>query len=130
MKSTPLIVEECAFEPESTEIRCVECDKPTGQMGTCRDIGFCAECREQFIQGCMDDGTTRPRAEARFSEMVIGMIEGSPYKAKYAPRRVLHLSVDSKPACGARGGPHPLTENKHEVNCKRCVLKQSKNNTA
>lgn len=28
--------------------------------------------------------------------MLIGMIEGAPYKAKYAPRRVLHIQVDGK----------------------------------
>lgn len=123
MRTTRLTVEECAFEPESAEIRCVECDKPTGEIGTCRDIGFCGECREKFIQGSMHDGATRKKAEAEFSAMMIGMIEGSPYKAKYAPRRVLHLSVNGSPACGVKGGPHPMTENKNEVNCKRCLAK-------
>lgn len=121
-----LPIEECAFEPESTEIRCIECGKLTGIMGTCADVGFCAHCREQFIQGCMEDGTARTKAEVRFSEMVIGMIEGAGYKAKYVPRRVLHLSVDGRPACGIKGGPHPLTENKNEANCKRCVVNHNR----
>lgn len=124
MRTTQLSVEECAFEPESSEIRCVECDKPTGVMGTCRDIGFCMDCREGFIQEAVYDGATRKQAEARFSAMVISMIEGSPYKAKYAPRRVLHLSVDGRPACGVKGGPHPMSGNKNEVNCKRCLMNQ------
>jgi hypothetical protein len=55
--------------------------------------------------------------------MVITMIEGKSYNAKYTRKRVLHLSVDGKPACGARGGPHPLTSNRDESNCKRCVRK-------
>lgn len=112
-------VQECAFEPESTEIRCVDCDKPTGQMGTCRDIGFCAECRAAYVN--------EPNiGEKGFSEMLIAMIEGKGYRAKYVARRVLHLSISGQPACGARGGPHPLTENKNEANCKRCVTKAGK----
>lgn len=123
MKTTRLTVEECAFEPESAEIRCVECGKPTGLMGTCADVNYCDPCREGFIQGAMYDGATRQKAEAQVSAMLISIIEGSPYKAKYAPRRVLHLSIDGHPACGVRGGPHPMTEKKNEVNCKRCVVK-------
>lgn len=118
MRSEPLTVEECAFEPQSTEIRCVECDKPTGAMGTCRDVGFCAECRAGYV-------AEESIGEAGFSEMLISMIEGRGYNAKYKPRRVLHLSADGKPICGVKGGPHPLTENKNEANCKRCVSKAS-----
>lgn len=121
MKTTPLTVEECAFEPESTEIRCVECEKPTGVMATCRDIGFCAECRDMYVDAGVQHGLTRQASEADFSAMLVSMIEGSGYKAKYARRRVLHLSVDGYPACGVKGGPHPMTQNKNEVNCKRCV---------
>lgn len=123
MKTTRLTVEECAFEPESAEIQCVECEKPTGLMGTCADVNFCNSCREEFIQEYMANGTTRPKAEARFSAMMISMIEDAPYKAEYARRRVLHLSSGASPACGVKGGPHPMTENKNEANCKRCVAK-------
>jgi hypothetical protein len=114
-------VEECAFEPESTEIRCVDCDKPTGVMGTCQDVGFCASCKQEFIDGALADGASRTEAERRYSEMLIGMIEGKGYHAKYARKRVLHFSVGGKPACRAKGGPHPLTTNRNESNCKRCL---------
>lgn len=119
MNRTPLTVEECAFEPESMEIRCVDCEKPTGVMGTCQDVGFCAECRA----GYTDDDSI---GEVGFSEMLISMIEHQSYNAKYKPRRVLHLSIDGKPVCGAKGGPHPLTVNRDEANCKRCVMKSVK----
>lgn len=105
-------VEECAFEPESTEIRCDQCEKPTGVMGTCQDIGFCVECRADYVAVI---------GEKRFSEMLITMIEGKSYSTKYARKRVLHFSVDGKPACKARGGPHPLTTNQNDSNCKRCL---------
>jgi hypothetical protein len=122
MRTTEITpVEECAFEPESTEIRCVECNKPTGKMGTCQEVDFCSSCRDEFIQGSMYDGATRVEAEARFSAMLVSMIEGTPYRAKYARQRVMHISIDNKPACHARGGPHPLTTNPSDSNCKRCL---------
>lgn len=71
----------------------------------------------------MAHGTTRQQSEARYSAMVISMIEGASYKAKYARRRVLHPSVEGSPACGVKGGPHPMTKNKNEVNCKRCLAR-------
>lgn len=117
---------ECAFEPDAVEVRCVECEKPTGLVGTCRDIGFCASCREDFIQGAVHDGRSRTKAEAEFSAMVISMIEGAPYKAKYARRRVLHIQVDGKPACSVKGGPHPMTTDPNESNCKRCLARMQK----
>ena len=123
MKNRLLAVEECAFEPESTEIRCIDCEKPTGEMGTCQDIGFCAECRASQISAGIEQGLSREASEAKFSVMLISLIEGSRYKAKYRTKRVMHFSVNDEAACGARGGPHPMTENKNEVNCKRCVTK-------
>lgn len=119
----PPIAGECAFEPDAVPVLCVECEKPTGLMGTCRDVDYCASCKEEFIQGAIYDGATRAAAEKRFSAMIISMIEGAGYKAKYATRRVLHVSVGGKPACSARGGPHPLTTNPNESNCKRCLRK-------
>ena len=107
-------IEECAFEPESAEIRCVDCDKPTGVMGTCRDVGFCEDCRARYE-------SSDSIGKAGFSEMLISMIEGEGYQAKYAPKRVLHFSVEGKPACNAGGGPHPLTTSRDESNCKRCL---------
>lgn len=106
---------ECAFEPDATEIRCAECGGPTYESGTCQDIGFCAKCRAMWIDII---------GEQEFSEMVIGMIEGEHYRAKYAPRRVLHLAFNGRTACNAAGGPHPTTANKTEVNCKRCLAKE------
>jgi hypothetical protein len=107
-------IEECAFEPESAEIRCVDCGKPTGEIGTCQDVGFCTGCRAAYVAQI---------GEAGFSEMLITMIEGRGYNSRYKPRRVLHLSVNSSPACGIKGGPHPVTANNNEVNCKRCITK-------
>jgi hypothetical protein len=91
-------IEECAFEPESAEIRCVDCGKPTGEMGTCQDVGFCAKCRTVYV--------SEPSiGEAGFSEMLIAMIEGRRYNSRYKPRRVLHLSVNGSPVCSVKGGP-------------------------
>ena len=91
-------------------------------MGTCHEVDFCSSCRDEFIQGLIYDGATRAEAEARFSALLIGMIEGTLYyKAKYARHRVLHISIDNKPACRARGDPHPLTTIRDESNCKRCL---------
>jgi hypothetical protein len=117
---------ECKFEPDAIAVRCVECEKPTGLMGTCSEIDFCASCKERLIEGAIYDGSTRREAEARFSAMLIGMIEGSLYKAKYARHRVMHFSVNNKPACSARGGPHPMTTNPSESNCKKCLARIAK----
>lgn len=125
MRSEPLSVEECAFEPESTQIRCIECGKPTGEIGTCQDVGFCAGCRADLIDAGIAEGMSPEASRAEFSAMLISMIEGKGYNAKYVKRRVLHLSVNGKPACSAKGGPHPLTENENEANCKRCVTRIS-----
>jgi len=38
---------ECAFELR--EQPCVSCEKPTGQLGTCEDSIFCAECRQVLV---------------------------------------------------------------------------------
>jgi len=120
---------ECAFEPDAIEVRCVECGKPTGLMGTCQDVDFCAACKEDLITASMHDGLTRAEAEAEFSAILISQIEGVPYNVKYVRHRVLHVSIDNKPACGAKGGPHPLTTNKNESNCKRCLRKMKANET-
>lgn len=104
---------ECAFEPDSVEILCIDCGKPTGITGTCEDVGFCQPCRDTYIAA----GIT----ETEFSEMLISLIEDQGYKAKFHPHRVLHISLDGKPACGIQGGPHPLTTNTNESNCKRCL---------
>lgn len=112
---------ECAFEPDITEILCVECGKGTGQTGTCRDAGFCAACREEFIESGIAAGHTRQESERSFSEMLITMIEGRGYNSKFKPQRVLHLSRHGSPYCGIKGGPHPMTDNANESNCKRCL---------
>jgi hypothetical protein len=96
-------------------------------MGTCTDIDFCASCKEEFIQGAMhDSGATRAQAGSQFSAMLISLIEGAPFKAKYVKHRALHIAVDGQPACGAKGGSHPLTTNPNESNCKRCLTKIAK----
>jgi hypothetical protein len=112
---------ECAFEPDMTEIRCVECNRTTGRMGTCRDVDFCAACREEFITSGVSVGFTRKEAEVSFSEMLIAMIEGRGYNSKFKPQRVMHLSRHGSPYCGIKGGPHPLTEDVNQSNCKRCL---------
>jgi hypothetical protein len=113
-----LPVEECAFEPDSVEIRCVDCDKPTGVMGTCRDVDLCSECRASYVKAGF--------SKAEVSELLITMIEGRGYRAKFAHRRVLHLAIDGYPACGIKDGPHPMTTNRNETNCKRCVTKAAR----
>jgi hypothetical protein len=114
---------DCAFEPDAVEVRCVECQKTTGLSGTCNDIDFCASCKEDYILSSEAHGSNRTQAEAEFSALLITLIEGAPYKAKYAHRRVLHIESSGNPLCGARGGPHPLTINAAESNCKRCLAK-------
>jgi hypothetical protein len=114
---------ECAFEPEVVEVLCADCEKPTGLMGTCNDLNFCASCKTDFIDVAVAVGATQAQAEAEYSEMLITLIEGAPYKAKYAPRRVMHFEVNGQPACGIKGGPHPMTTNRNETNCKRCAVK-------
>jgi hypothetical protein len=113
---------ECAFEPDMMEIHCVECGKNTYQTGTCEDVNFCAGCRQDYIDSQTAVGYTVREAEISF----ITMIEGRGYKARYKPQRVLHLSRHGSPYCGIRGGPHPLTANVNETNCKRCIAKQVK----
>lgn len=117
---------ECAFEPDITEIHCVECGKGTGQTGTCKDVGFCVACREGFITSHVAVGHTRREGETSFSEMLITMIEGRGYNSKFMPQRVLHVASDGKPLCGAKGGPHPITANCDESNCKRCLRRGAK----
>ena len=121
------MIGECAFEPDATPILCVECEKPTGLTGTCQDVDFCASCKQELIDGAMADGASRQEAERRYSAMLIGMIEGRPYKIKYVTRRVMHLRVEGRPACGIKGGPHPMTANPNESNCKRCLKSESAN---
>ena len=113
---------ECAFEPDIVQIPCVECGKGTGQTGTCKDVGFCVTCREEFISAGVEAGRTRKESETSFSEMLVTMIEGRGYRSKFKPQqRVLHLSRHGSPFCGIKGGPHPLTANADEANCKRCL---------
>jgi hypothetical protein len=112
---------ECAFEPDISEILCVECGKGTGQTGTCKDLGVCMACREDFISSGVAIGFTRREAEISFSEILITMIEGRGYNSKYKPRRVLHFARSGTPVCGIKGEPHPVTTNVSESNCKRCL---------
>lgn len=117
---------ECAFEPDIVEIHCVQCGRPTGETGTCRDVGFCAACRRKYVDALVARGVSLQAAKADFSAMLIGMIEGRHYKVKFVPQRVLHIASDGKPLCGAKGGPHPLTTNRDESSCKRCMKRGAK----
>lgn len=104
---------ECRFEPDALPILCVDCEKPTGEMGTCDDQGLCAACRQEYIAVGV--------SEVKVSRMMIGLVSG---EHGYKPqRRVLHFDNGSGPVCHARGGPHPVTVNRNETNCKRCVRK-------
>ncbi len=38
---------ECAFELR--EQLCVECGKPSGQEGTCEDVIYCRDCRDERV---------------------------------------------------------------------------------
>lgn len=105
--------QECKFEPDALPILCVDCDKPTGEMGTCDDHGVCAECRQLYL----DAGIS----EKEVAGMMIGVVSG---EYGYKPqRRVLHFNAGNGPVCHARGGPHPMTQNRNETNCKRCLSK-------
>jgi hypothetical protein len=101
---------ECKFE--LSEIRCVECGKPTGDIGTCDDRAYCSECRTIF---------EKLKGKNAFARYVVRLIE----REKYHPKsRVLHFDSGSNlPLCAARGGPHPLSKNINEVNCKKCLRK-------
>jgi hypothetical protein len=101
-------ITECAFEPDSVVIRCMDCNKPTGKTGTCKDVDLCTSCRADYIDAAMAHGDSRKAAEREVSAMIINAIEGGGFK----------------PACGIRGGPHPLTDNPNESNCKRCIKHQ------
>lgn len=105
------MTEECRFEPDATPIICLDCDKPTGEMGTCDDHGVCAACRQKYL----DAGRTKDEV----ATMMIGVVSG---EFGYRPKkRVLHFKIESGTACHARGGPHPVTDNRNETNCKKCV---------
>lgn len=102
---------ECRFEPEGFPILCIDCEKPTGEMGTCDDKGICPVCRQKYLDA---DFT-----EAEVAVMVIGVVSD---EWGYKPRnRVLHYDNGSGPVCHARGGPHPVTDQRNETNCKKCV---------
>lgn len=66
----------CRFE--LSELRCVDCGKRTGNLGTCADEDLCAECRKGF----RDIGASRKE----IAEMVVGMAEVAPlgYEEKQA----------------------------------------------
>jgi ribosomal protein S27E len=108
-------IQECAFEPDSFEVRCMDCDRRTGVVGTCKDVALCPACRAGYIAAGF--------SELEVSEMIITLIEGRGYKTKYVRKRVLHLSINGKTVCGAKGGPHPLTTHRNESNRKRCLAK-------
>lgn len=105
---------ECRFEPDALPILCVDCEKPTGQMGTCDDRDICASCRQEY----RDVGIS----EAEIAALAIGVISGQEFGWK-PTKRVLHFDSGSGPICNVRGGPHPVTVDRNETNCKKCVRK-------
>lgn len=105
---------QCAFEPDSVEITCFECDKPiVGTSGTCTDKGLCPACRTAYLDAGL--------SEQDVSAMLISVIEGEPFNAKYIRHRVLHFNDGTGVACHASGGPHPVTDDRNATNCKRCL---------
>lgn len=57
---------ECRFEPDAIPILCLDCDKPTGEMGTCDDQGLMrcmppelCRCWDQRARGVGDDDRDR-----------------------------------------------------------------------
>lgn len=102
---------ECQYEPDATEILCTECDKPTGERGTCTDRGLCQSCRKDFeyLVG-----------EEEVAELVIAQASGEHY---YKPiRRAMHLRRgDGQPICREFANKQPVTTNPAEVSCKRCL---------
>jgi hypothetical protein len=68
---------DCVFEPDSVAVRCIDCGKPTGLTGTCKETDFCSSCKEDFIQSAMKAGPTRSEAEAKFSALLVSLIEGT-----------------------------------------------------
>lgn len=107
------MTQECKFEPDALPILCIDCDKPTGETGTCDDHGICNDCRQKYLDAGIN--------ERDVSIMMIGVVSGE-YGWK-PQKRVLHFDNGTGPVCNARGGPHPVTVNRNETNCKRCVRK-------
>lgn len=102
---------ECRFEPGLA--RCTECGAPTDEPGTCEDFAYCWKCRKALV-----DIMGEEEGERIYGSYVLTAIEGHEYKPKH---RVLHFNNGGGPVCHARGGPHPVTDNRNETNCKKCV---------
>jgi Zn finger protein HypA/HybF involved in hydrogenase expression len=102
-----MAVPECHFELK--ELRCDECGAPTGEQGTCEDIAYCARCRAEWA-----DITGRDNVAGQWT---VQSIEGH----KFRPRaRAVHFSSNGKTLCG-RKGSHPVSAERDEVTCKRCL---------
>lgn len=103
---------ECRFEPGVVPLRCDNCNRNIpGTVGTCEDRDLCPACEQMMLAGTW---TTKEIAVYRF-HLAAG------FDTKMFPtNRKLHFGLVN-PLCATRGGPHPLTENIDEVNCKRCL---------
>jgi len=102
---------ECQFEPDIAPILCFECDKPTGEAGTCTDSGLCPKCRAEYEELVGKEAV---------AALMVGVSSGEHY---YKPtKRVLHYGEQKDaPICRGYERPQPTTANITEVTCKRCL---------
>lgn len=107
--------EECRFEPGLAP--CAECGGPTDEPGTCEDYALCWRHKKELTENVGNE----PEAKDLYGRYILASVEGnSNYRP---PHRVLHYDAGSGPVCHARGGPHPVTDQRNETNCKKCVRK-------
>jgi hypothetical protein len=102
---------ECAFEPGFAS--CAECGRSTDELGTCKDFALCYHCKRELVENMGDDEANRI-----YRSYILTSVDGHDHKP---PHRVLHYDNGSGPVCHPRGGPHPVTVNRNETNCKKCV---------
>jgi hypothetical protein len=96
---------ECRFELK--DLRCANCNRLTGNLGTCDDVDLCAKCRRDY------DEANHPNASAK---LIVKLIEGH----KFHPViRAVHLSSNGQTLCGRKGN-HNTTAEAEDVTCKRC----------
>jgi len=102
---------ECQFEPNTAPILCFECEKPTGETGTCTDSGLCPKCRAEYEELV---------GKEEVAELMVGVASGEHY---YKPiRRAMHMCRgDGQPLCRVFTNKQPVTTNSAEVSCKRCL---------
>jgi hypothetical protein len=60
---------DCKFE--LTEQPCIDCGKPTGELGTCADHIYCPQCKQDYLGANGDNVDSR--------ELFVWMAEKAPY---------------------------------------------------